>query len=500
MDKYIKALYQENRNAIPSWQGYHYQGQVAVLYILRYILNVFKNRPSDVNKIFMKIEWLEDFTIFEGDMIKEVYQVKKTMNKENYEDVVQNFIMEYKTSNENIIFKAIYSAVTDEKYKNIDSSVFKEIYNNFITNTIIYQINMLLDKKNDLSYWKNNLNLQNSNSELKNIRGYVRKLIGDSKFTLEKCNEIADNDLKELLTRLQTNDDDYIKFNKIYSFENIEIKNIDKQIISVIDELINGGYIVKSDILSSEQIKDYIYIMVYDKLMSLKSKKIDGDKFIISYKMIENTFCNGEIISKLWKKQVYDTREEIINEIKTTICNKECTDTDENKCDNCTFSQFKSIDMITLIDNCNLELPSFTPENAGISIKNKLSNDKSDFLIDIISENKENTYCNLDRDLINLNKNNINMNISQIISGSGRRKRYIREEILENIWDHLNIYMDYEKIVTKEYDDVIDYQDIKMIKNYEKIIEEKEINKRYPTFMELPTIEFISKDRLGEKK
>ncbi|GEQ20242.1 hypothetical protein CBU02nite_07480 [Clostridium butyricum] len=497
MDKYIEALYQENRNAIPSWQGYHYQGQAAVLYVLRYILDVFENRPDDVSNIFMKIEWLEDFTIFEGDLIKEVYQVKKTMDKKSYEDVIQNFIMEYKTSNENIKFKAIYSEFTDIKYTQIDSMTFNKIYSDFITNTIIYQINLLVEKKNDLTYWKDNLNLQNKDSELKNIRGYVRKFIEYSQLTIEECNKIADTHLKVLSDRLKATENDYEEF--IYSFDNIQILDIDSEIISTIDELINRGYIVKSDILNSEQIKDYLYIIVYAKLMSLKSKKIDGDKFIINYKMIENAFCDGKVIGKLWRKKAFDKREEIISEIKNSICEDECTNTDENKCDNCVFSQFKCLDIISLIDNCNLELPSFTPENARISIENKLSNDKSNFLIDVILEHKKNTCCNLDRDLINLNKNDIEANISQIISGSGRRKKYVREDILENIWDHLNIYMDYENIVTKEYDDEINYQDIKMINNYEKIIEERDVNKKYPTFMELPPIRFISKDRLKEK-
>lgn len=267
-------MYEKNRNAIPSWQGYHYQGQVAVLYILRYILDVFENRPSDVNKVFMKIEWLEDFTVFEEDRIKQIYQVKKIMDNGSYEDVIQNYIMEYKIANENVKFNAIYNTATEEKYKKIVRVIFDEIYTNFITNKIIQEINKLLENKNDLAYWQYNLKPKNKDSELKNIRGYVREFIDHSNLTLEKCKEIEEDVLKELLIRLESRDNYYEEFCKIYSFENVKIDTI-----------------------------------------------------------------NNEIIS--------------------------------------------------LIDNYNLELPSFTPENVGVSIENKLSNDKSNFLIDIILDYKK---------------------------------------------------------------------------------------------------------------
>lgn len=500
-NKYIESLYEETRNAIPSWQGYHYQGQVAVLYILKYILNVFNERPSDVNKIFMKIEWLEDFIIFEnegkGNKIKQVYQVKKTMDKNNYEDVIQNFIWEYKIANKNIIFKAIYSDVTDRKYEKIDCIAFDEVYSKFINNKIIHQINILLEKKNDLVYWKENLKLKNKYSELKNIRGYIRNYMGDNEITEETCKKVGLPLLNVLLTKLKSEDDDYEKFAKSYSFENIKIENIDSEIIRVIEELVSKGYIKKSDILSPEQIKDYLYIRVYSKLMSLKGKKIDGDKFIINYKMIENAFCNDEVINALWKKDVYDTRDKIVSYIKSNVCDEVCGE--KGKCDSCAFSEFKELNIVDLIDNCNLDLPVFTTEKAKESIHNKLGNDKRDFLINAIWENKENTICNLENSTISVNHNNVDMNISQITSGGGLAKKSTRAKILENIWDHLNIYKDYENIITKEYDDTIYYRDIRMIKNYERIVKEKELNKNYPTFMELPSIKFIPENKLKEK-
>lgn len=196
------------------------------------------------------------------------------MDNGSYEDVIQNYIMEYKIANENVKFNALYNTATEEKYKKIVRVIFDEIYTNFITNKIIQEINKLLENKNDLAYWQYNLKPKNKDSELKNIRGYVREFIDHSNLTLEKCKEIEENVLKELLIRLESRDNYYEGFCKIYSFENVKIDTI-----------------------------------------------------------------NNEIIS--------------------------------------------------LIDNYNLELPSFTPENVGVSIENKLSNDKSNFLIDIILDYKK---------------------------------------------------------------------------------------------------------------
>lgn len=35
VNNYSEALYNENRNAVPSWQGYEYQGKVAIEDICR---------------------------------------------------------------------------------------------------------------------------------------------------------------------------------------------------------------------------------------------------------------------------------------------------------------------------------------------------------------------------------------------------------------------------------------------------------------------------------
>jgi len=51
---YIEALYNQNRNAIPSLQGYHYQSQVATYYFLKYILECFQTDHEDMNSIYIK--------------------------------------------------------------------------------------------------------------------------------------------------------------------------------------------------------------------------------------------------------------------------------------------------------------------------------------------------------------------------------------------------------------------------------------------------------------
>ena len=94
MDSLSKALYNEKRNAIPSWQGYHYQAMIAIYKYLEFILQKYAN-DNIPEQAIVKIEWMEDFVIQDKGNIKEIYQVKRTLSKENRAEVLQNFILQY---------------------------------------------------------------------------------------------------------------------------------------------------------------------------------------------------------------------------------------------------------------------------------------------------------------------------------------------------------------------------------------------------------------------
>lgn len=100
MDDLVQALYNERRNAIPSWQGYHYQAMVAVYKYLEFIWDGFQNKNIP-EQVIAKIEWLEDFVIEDNGRMEEIYQVKKTLTNANRKEILQNFILQYKLLGQN---------------------------------------------------------------------------------------------------------------------------------------------------------------------------------------------------------------------------------------------------------------------------------------------------------------------------------------------------------------------------------------------------------------
>lgn len=64
-------------SAIPSWEGYEYQGHIAIFVVLREINSLLKN-SIDINasKYLLEIEGAEDFSIKDGDKYLTLHQVK----------------------------------------------------------------------------------------------------------------------------------------------------------------------------------------------------------------------------------------------------------------------------------------------------------------------------------------------------------------------------------------------------------------------------------------
>ena len=92
------ALYEETRNAVDSWLGYQYQGKYALLRYLECLVEEYeKNKENPVvDNIKVCVEWIEDFIIFKDGKPAEIYQIKKDLNKKNREEVIQNFVLQFK--------------------------------------------------------------------------------------------------------------------------------------------------------------------------------------------------------------------------------------------------------------------------------------------------------------------------------------------------------------------------------------------------------------------
>ena len=75
MDKVINS---DKRNAIPSWSGYQYQGQIAIITMLIQLVNIPKN---EIDKYALVLEDIEDFSIYYDGKLKSIHQVKAQKKK-----------------------------------------------------------------------------------------------------------------------------------------------------------------------------------------------------------------------------------------------------------------------------------------------------------------------------------------------------------------------------------------------------------------------------------
>ena len=233
---YSEALYNEKRNAIPSWQGYEYQGNVAIKRYLEIVGRIFfgikdvDKAEKESQKIELKIEWLEDFIIFKQGNISEIYQVKKTLTKRNKEEVIANFILQYKF----LIHKDIQWYINfDELEKGVNISQLSEkefdnIYSEVIEKGFIQELELLMTN-NNTSFWKENLKLSNSDSKCNKSRGFLRKLF-ELKNLEYKSNasidRICKNYIVDILVKCKKNPGDYKDFESRLKIQQISSKDI----------------------------------------------------------------------------------------------------------------------------------------------------------------------------------------------------------------------------------------------------------------------------------
>ncbi|HBJ2614740.1 TPA: hypothetical protein LA742_003240 [Clostridium botulinum] len=493
---YVEALYNENRNAIPSWQGYHYQGQVATFFFLKYILGCFNSECEYIQDISMKIEWMEDFIIFEKDIVKHIYQVKKTLNSKEYTDVIQNFILQQKIiGDDSCKWIVVYNKANKNDFETVIEENFNKIRKSYIIDCIVDEINQLIENKDNPEFWIDNLNLNNKKSKLQHIRHYIRKLMYNDRLervslTQQKCNKFVQSHLNILIEKLEEKADDFTKFKSQIEFCNKKIEKLEIETQNTVKDLITKGFMKKSDIMSHSDIVNYLYVQLYQKLMNVKNKKTES--FVINFEDVKEIFLCSEKAKFLWKEEVCITREKMFKNIEE-YCNKCST----KKCRECVVTQFRDLDFYKIIDNCNLEYPKFRAENISESLTNKLSADKYNHLINILFKHKQKIDCIKDTNYIELQNSNKNMFVSEYIADED--DPFGKNNLINNIPQHLDIYKEYNNIVTKCFSEVIDYEDIKIITDLEEKEKVQGGERKHPKFMDILPINFKSKKDIEEE-
>ena len=482
---YMDALYNEKRNAIPSWQGYHYQAQAATFYFLKYILKKHNENYVGLENIYIKVECMEDFIIYDNEKMVEIYQVKKTLNNSDYNDVMRNFIFQHKIINDEFCkWVLVYDDDTRSINNRITSLEYWGIYEHYIVDGILKELNMLKENV-DIDFWRENLKIKNPKSVLKNTRHYINKIMSSigidrTKISVVQCKEFIDDHIDKIITLLDKNSQDFKKYDKQLVLEKKEINSLIQVSKSIIGEICKNNYINKGDIFTDEDIIASIYILMYEKLMLIMNKATS--ELILTYNDIKEIIECTSYINELWKGEVFKTREQIIDNIDKYYCNG-CL---EKKCGECALKDILKVNFMELIDNCNLEYPKFNRENIMKSLQNKLSEDKYNYFIEIMFSKKKNMSCSISDNQVKYNNKGTDLFVSQFIASD----KISMGKLINNIQEHLDIYNEYDEVLTKSFDMVIDPKDARLLKNIEHIEE------KAPSFIEVLPIKFIASNNI----
>lgn len=486
MNEFCEALYDARRNAISSWQGYHYQGMVALECFLEELVRRFIISEDETAKLRLKIEWIEDFILFENEEAKVIYQVKKTLTRSNLEDVLGNFIVQFKLLQDIETEWVLAYSNTDLPSVNLTRNDYDKYYREHIEKKWLEQIDLLINNYRDNVYWRENLNQNKATSSCKDIRVYLRKWMDnhnrkyDDELDREEVCRIC---LKPLRKKLEYASNDFIEFNKRFRACQMQLDGIDDTCKDRIEDLFKF-ISERNSLLTAQDILDKLYVDIYHIMMGLESVEERGN-FIYELENVRNVFLDEKNSVIRWEAALCREKDKLLEDIDVYICSG-CNGRDIPLCDGCILSEVKGWNMRRIVDNANLEFAPFSAENAEESLQNKISDIKHNLAIDIMEKFKTN---------IKLDDNNVlEMNdqyaVSTLTGGGNVQRAKTLRGILDNYWEHSRIYRDYKGVLTQNYNYTFSEQDLSVLKTATQESQEA------PSFNEIRKTEFI--DYRGE--
>ncbi len=469
---YVEALYNENRNAIPSWQGYEYQGKAALTKYLEKLNAVFESETEEepaleeCRRIKLKIEWLEDFVICRSESISEIYQVKKTLTNQGKEEVLANFILQYKLMGRRDVQWFLVYDEQKQAQASLSESEFDNAYGTAIERGVKQELEKLMTHRT-VEFWKDNLNLNNASSQCKKTRMYLRRLFdleseGDRKIgyeTREEIDEICCKYLTVILDKCKKDKDDYLDFKSKLKIIQLPASRLEQDCKDYIQKIPLSVRCNRT--LSEEDIFQKMWCNVYEKLEKVKSRK-EKENYEFVFDDVEKACKDADNTIYKWHNSLSMIKERLLNGFAKPHCKNCINGPDGENCSGsgCVYSEIKDWKMDVLIDAMNLEYPNFRADSAMESIQNKISDRKVDLMMDMI-EFFESDCVIQDNEAIAL-KDALYF-VSNILNG-----RTVHEKILSNYWEHTKIYRDFEYVLTEDVEYELDEENISILKkNYE---------------------------------
>lgn len=261
-------------SAIPSWEGFEYQGHISLYVAIKEIFNIINN--SEINKItplleeyILLIESIEDFAIKKKDRYLSIHQVKSgdSSLKPNDKFCFIISLLQYEVE------KGYYHIAPNSKQLDID-----------FTETTIKIIKSYLEK------------LKNKNYKIdgRTPKGSLEKILYD--FTKDCVEEDIQNKLDELKLEFENHnktlngkkDNDYIEEYKEKFNSSADIIKESCKIIEKILEKINPNGLIYYDNLYFRFVYNEIKLKL-EKSISEANTKTDKYNCIIKFKDIYET-------------------------------------------------------------------------------------------------------------------------------------------------------------------------------------------------------------------
>ncbi len=479
MNELYEALYDARRNAISSWQGYHYQGMVALQCFLEELVRRYNVSEDEAVKLKLKIEWIEDFILFENEEAKIIYQIKKTLTQSNFEEVLGNFIVQFKILQDTGTEWVLAYNNTDLLGVTLAQSDYDKCYKEHIKEKWMEQINLLINNYKDKNYWKENLKLKNVASSCKDIRAYLRKWMDNNNRKYDKeldREEVCRLCLKPLYKKLTCASNDFTEFNRRFNVQQIRVDDIDNICINRVEDLFNFIH-GRNPILTSQDILDKLYVDIYHIMMGLESME-KQENFIYKLENVRSVLIDEKNSVIRWEAALYREREKMLEDIDFYICNT-CGDRDR-LCNSCILRNVKDWNMKRIVDNINLEFAPFSVEKADESLQNKISEIKHNLAIEMMGRFK----TSLKLDANNVLEMDHQYAVSTLSGGGSVHNEKILTGILDNYWEHSRIYRDYIGVLTQEYNYTFSEQDLGILKTATQERQEA------PSFNEIRKTEF----------
>lgn len=341
----------KGQDATPSWEGYEYQGHIALNYAIKNISDIIKkdNWKEEIKKYKIQVEGEEDFAIIKDGNYISLHQVKK--GEENNLSREDKFcfvigILQRKNakgflhfSNDRRISKGYFeitSEIIPEKIREIDSKINEininlNIFKSDTTKSSVYQ---MLESVIEST---NNDDIHDALTTLKEELNIYLKIVKDGK------------------------DDDYYEiYEKVFG-ESSDAKNSSRELMRDIIIVDNYEYMM----FFNDSCADIIYSNL-EKLLKEKLEEHNKNNipFVLEYEEIYNKITTdyydkmdspGRVYYDLWRV----IKKTIINFKKTNT--KTCIEEDCIEC-----KQYSQCNLVSQINMIKQE----TPENKNKTMKN----------------------------------------------------------------------------------------------------------------------------------